>query len=191
VRALLKVETFKGPIWEPACGPGAIVGELRRAGHQVIATDTKDYGCPKSTGGIDFLKAQSAPEGVGTILTNPPFMHANAFVRHALTLAPRVVMLLRLLFIESQGRCDIIDGGRLRRVYPFIDRLRMMHRAGWEGPRSDSSGIQFAWFCWDRAYHGPIVLERIWVRDTDSINDSAPAADDGLDISPLLRRAAE
>jgi hypothetical protein len=36
-------------------------------------------------------------------------MHADEFVRHALTLVPRVVMLLRLLFIESQGRCELRD----------------------------------------------------------------------------------
>jgi hypothetical protein len=29
VRALLEVESFDGPIWQPACGPGAIVRVLR------------------------------------------------------------------------------------------------------------------------------------------------------------------
>jgi hypothetical protein len=110
VNALLKVESFNGPIWECACGDGAIVNVLRQAGHKVIATNLIDYGCPDSTTGVDFLMERRAPDGVDTILTNPPFMHANAFVRHALTLAPRVVMFLRFLFIESQKRCDIIDG---------------------------------------------------------------------------------
>src|SRR5262249_46930029 len=45
VRALLKEESLDGPIWEPACGPGAIVRVLRAAGHRVIATDLVDYGC--------------------------------------------------------------------------------------------------------------------------------------------------
>jgi hypothetical protein len=116
VRALLKVESFSGPIWECACGNGAIVNVLRQTGHKVIATNLVDYSCPDSTSGVDFLMEQRAPAGVDTILTNPPFMFADKFVRHALTLVPRVVMLLRFLFIESQGRCDIIDGGQLRRV---------------------------------------------------------------------------
>ena len=34
-------------LWEPACGPGAIVGVLRAAGHTVIATDLNDWGCPR------------------------------------------------------------------------------------------------------------------------------------------------
>jgi hypothetical protein len=179
VRALLKVESFSSPIWECACGDGAIVNVLRRAGHKVIATDLIDCGCSDSTRGVDFLMERRAPDGVDTILTNPPFMHADAFVRHALELAPRVVMLLRLLFLESAGRCDLIDSGRLERVYPFIDRLPMMHRDGWEGAKN-SSQIQYAWFVWSREYHGHIVMQRIWGRErtydaerdfSESIND--------------------
>jgi hypothetical protein len=168
VRALLNVESFgPGPIWEPACGPGAIVNVLRQAGHKVVATNLIDYGCPDSTSGVDFLMEYRAPEGVETICTNPPFMFADEFVRHALTLVPRVVMFLRLLFIEGQGRCDIIDGGQLRRVYPFIDRLPI-HRHGWEGPRATSPQIQFAWFCWDRDYRGDIIMRRIWGKERDN-----------------------
>jgi hypothetical protein len=54
-RALLEVESFDGTIWEPACGPGAIVRVLRAAGHHVIATDLVDYKCPNALGGVDFI----------------------------------------------------------------------------------------------------------------------------------------
>jgi hypothetical protein len=197
VRALLKVEQFDRPIWEPACGPGTIVRVLRDTGHKVIATDIKDYGCPDSKGGVDFLGQTSAPAGVTTILSNPPFMHADEFVRHALTLAPRVVMLLRLAFLEGQGRSDIIDGGKLARVYVFRNRV-MMHRDGWDGPRANGA-IAFAWFCWDRDHHGAIELRRISCEvpaaDDDDDEIPSPAVDPGEmhDIPPFLdrrRRAA-
>jgi len=43
-RALLAVESLpQGTVWEPACGPGAIVRVLRAAGHQVYATDLVKY----------------------------------------------------------------------------------------------------------------------------------------------------
>ena len=43
-------------IWEPACGPGAIVRVLRDAGHRVIATDLVDYRSPdQDHAGRDFL----------------------------------------------------------------------------------------------------------------------------------------
>jgi ParB-like nuclease domain len=44
VRALLDVEKLPRRLWEPACGPGAIVRVLRAAGHEVLASDLVDYG---------------------------------------------------------------------------------------------------------------------------------------------------
>jgi hypothetical protein len=160
VRALLGVERFDGPIWEPACGPGAIVRELRDTGHKVIASDIAEYGCEDAAAGVDFLALARAPEGVRTILTNPPFMFANEFVRHGLSLVPRVVMLLRLAFLEGESRRDILDNGNLARVYVFRNRVPF-HRHGWDGPQAAGNAIAFAWFAWDRDHCGPALVERI------------------------------
>src|SRR5262245_4278152 len=54
VEALMRVERLPHRIWEPACGPGGIVGILRAAGHRVYATDLNDWGCPDSESGVDF-----------------------------------------------------------------------------------------------------------------------------------------
>ena len=165
--ALMRVEKLPRHIWEPACGRGAIVNMLRDAGHDVVASDIEDYGIPITAPGYwcrDFLLEHRAPTGTEAILTNPPYKLAADFVRHALKLCPRVVMLLRLAFIESTGRTDILDSGQLARVYPFRNRLPMMHRDGWAGPRA-SSAIPFAWFVWDAAHSGDAVLHRIsWER---------------------------
>jgi hypothetical protein len=162
-RALLAVEQLpEGAIWEPACGPGAIVRVLRAAGHEVWSTDLVDYGSPdQDQAGIEFLMEHgTAPYFIGSIVTNPPFKLADQFVRHALLLCPRVYMLLRLAFLESERRNAILESGWLKRVYVFRKRLPMMHRAGWDGPRA-SSALAFAWFCWDRAHRGPSELHRI------------------------------
>lgn len=159
-RALLKVETLPEIIWEPACGPGAIVRVLREAGHKIYATDLVDYGCDDSESRVDFLMEQSAPTYIGAIVTNPPYKLANEFVAHALTLAPKVIMLLRLAFLESERRRSILDSGQLARVHLFRKRLPMMHRGGWQGNQSGSS-IPFAWFVWDRAHKGPTELHRL------------------------------
>ena len=160
VHALMDAEWLPHRIWEPACGPGAIVSVLRVAGHDVVATDLVDYGCKGQEAGVDFLKLHAAPSGVEMILTNPPFMHANAFVARALHLCPRVVMLLRLGFIAGTKRTPILDNGLLARVHVFRNRLPMMHRAGWEGPRATSQ-TEFAWFVWERSHFGPPLLNRI------------------------------
>jgi hypothetical protein len=194
VRALLEAEDFNGKtIWEPACGPGAIVNVLRAAGHRVVATDLIDYGCPDSTGGLDFLKQQSAPKGAEIVLTNAPFMHANAFVRHALKLVPRVVLLLPITFLAGVNRSDIIEGGHLARIHVFRNRLPMMHRDGWSGPRVENNPRDFAWFVWDRHHRGPIELRRISCEAESPQREwghQAPANADGLDIPEFLRRAA-
>jgi hypothetical protein len=170
VHALLRAEALPRRIWEPACGRGAIVNLLRTAGHDVVATDLVDYGVPITPPGyyrIDFLMERRAPEGTQAIVTNPPFKLAQEFVAHALALCPRVVMLLRLAFLESTRRSPILDNGALARVHLFRQRLPMMHRHGWTGPTM-SNAIPFAWFCWDRDHRGPTELRRIDLADRDA-----------------------
>jgi hypothetical protein len=169
-RALLTVETLpSGAVWECACGPGAIARVLRSAGHEVWSTDLVDYRSPdQDQAGIDFLLEHgSTPYFIGSIVTNPPFKLADQFVRHALLLCPRVYMLLRLAFLESTRRTAILESGWLARVHVFRNRLPMMHRAGWNGPRA-SSATPFAWFVWDRDHRGLPELHRI------SWTESAP-----------------
>jgi hypothetical protein len=164
VHALLRVEKLPPFIWEPACGSGHIVSALREAGHTVLATDLVDYGCPDSESGRDFLMEFQETDAQA-IVTNPPFKLAGEFVAKALDLCPRVIMLLRLAFMESERRRPILDNGHLARVHVFRKRLPMMHRAGWEG-RKANSGMAFAWFVWDRAHTGPTELHRISWEDT-------------------------
>jgi hypothetical protein len=161
VRALLKAEELPSVIWEPACGPGSIARVLRASRRQVYATDLVDYESPdQDQFGWDFLSERQLPIGVKAIVTNPPFKNASEFVVHALELCPRVVMLLRLAFLESTRRTPILDGGHLARVHVFKNRLPMMHRDGWTGPKV-SNPTAFAWFVWDRDCIGPTVLNRI------------------------------
>lgn len=159
--ALLRVERLPHWLWEPACGRGAIVNVLRAAGHQVVASDLVDYGVPITCHWRhDFLMERKAPDGCGAIVTNPPYKLANEFAAHALELCPKVYMLLRLAFYESERRKPILDNAGLARVHVFSKRLPMMHRDGWEG-RKANSGMAFAWFVWDRSHTGPTVLQRI------------------------------
>lgn len=162
VHKLATVERLPTCIWEPACGPGAIVRELRGLGHTVYATDLVDYASrDQDEAGWDFLMQRQLPIGVQAIVTNPPFKLAEQFAALALGLGtPLVCMLLRLAFLESEARTGILEGGQLARVHVFRKRLPMMHRAGWQGPRA-SSAMAFAWFVWDRDHQGPTILNRI------------------------------
>jgi hypothetical protein len=162
VHALLAAEELPwGLIWEPACGPGSIARTLRAAGHRVLATDLVDYDSPdQDEARVDFLLPGPAPAGVAAIVTNPPFKTAAGFVERALERAPLVIMLLRLAFLEAESRRHILDGGQLARVHVFRNRLPMMHRDGWNGPKAGSA-MAFAWFVWRRDHGGPTELRRI------------------------------
>lgn len=150
VHTLLRHEATLGQrIWEPACGPGAVVSILRAHGKDVVATDLVNYGCPDSQSGIDFLMEHKAPEGVQSIVTNPPFKLADEFVRHGLSLVPTVVMLLRLAYLEGACRMDLHQK-HLERVWIGAERLPQMHRHGWDGPKQSNSGRAFAWFVFRR-----------------------------------------
>ena len=163
VHALLHPEQLPRRIWEPACGPGAIVKILREIGRFVVASDLHDWGCPASESGIDFLQETRAPAGVECVVTNPPFKLADQFVAHALLLVPRVFMLLRLAFLESTRRTPILESGRLARVHVFRNRLPVMHRHGWDAPRASSS-TAYAWFVFDQKHGGPATIDRISAR---------------------------
>ena len=152
VRSLLAVETIPLRVWEPCCGPGSIVRELRSAGHEVAASDLVPYGCPDSASHRDFLMEWAAPSGVQCIVTNPPFKLAEAFVSHALELCPEVHMLLRVAFLEGLRWQNKGFGSHLARVHVFAPRLPMMHRAGWNGPVNSNSGMAFAWFSFQRGW---------------------------------------
>jgi hypothetical protein len=162
VHALLRVEQLPHRLWEPAAGRGAIVNVLRAAGHEVLASDLIDYGDPTHFARRDFLLERKAPDGCELVLTNPPFRLANEFVAHALDLCPRVIMLLRLGFLESERRRKILEGRGLARIYVFRNRLPTMHRDGWQGPKA-SSAMCFAWLCWNQAHTGdPAVRWISW-----------------------------
>src|SRR4051812_19218066 len=165
VRTLLRCERLPSLIWEPSAGRGAMVRELTAAGRRVIASDLVAY--PGSDPGIetpvDFLRVERAPSRCRCIVTNPPFQIANDFIRHGLTLVPRVIVLLRLMAIEGASRSDLIDS-HLRRVWAGIERLPFMHREGWSGPRQSNSGAPFAWFIFEqppRHRSEPIALRRV------------------------------
>ena len=76
--------------------------------------------------------------------------------------------LLPLTFLEAgvektalgRDRLWCLDRGHLAKVMVFRERLPMMHREGWEGPRSTSTKA-YAWFVFDGDHSGPATISRI------------------------------
>ncbi len=154
VEALCGVEQFDGPIWEPACGDGAISKVLEAHGYSVISTDLVERGYGQ--GRVDFLMEYQAR--APHVCTNPPFKLAEQFARHALALTTgKVAFLMRLVWLEGQARRKLFESTPLARVWVFSGRIPRMHRHDYGGPKTTST-IAFAWFIWQAGHVGPPTL---------------------------------
>jgi hypothetical protein len=149
--ALLQVEEFKGAIWEPACGDGAMSRVLEAAGYSVSSSDLYDWGYGQT--GKDFL---GVIDRVDNIVTNPPYKLALPFVKHALDCARyKVALLLKLVFLEGVGRRSFFECSPPARIWVFSKRLTIRK----EGLESKNSGmIAYAWFIWEIGYTDPPIV---------------------------------
>lgn len=154
IEQLLQVEAFDGPVWEPACGDGAISRVLSGVGLDVVSTDLVERG--HGTSGVDFLM-EYRPLGKH-VVTNPPFRLATEFARHALGLVTgKVCLLAKIGLLEGPTREDIHQ--HLARVWVIRRRVTFL-KDGREFSRSNGKGgiHTYAWFVWDKAHTGPVTL---------------------------------
>jgi len=152
-RALLARESFKGVLWECACGDGAISRILEAAGFEVISTDLVDRGYGRC--GHDFLADNASL--ADHVITNPPYGPARGlsaqFVEHALTrIRPggTVCMLLRTNWEAPQAHQRLM--ARCCRKYTFSRRLKM-HRGGYTG-RKHSPQLDVSWYVFNNEHTG-------------------------------------
>mgnify|MGYP000843819765 FL=1 len=159
IKELLKRETFREHIYEPACGQGHIGKVLEEYGYRVKATDIyyRGYGEEKE---IDFFTVK---ENTLDIVTNPPYFCAGEFLRHALKISKegvKIAMLFRLAFLEGQSRYELFKKYPPKKVYVFSKRLNCAKNGDFE--KYKSSAIAFAWFLWEVGYTGSTELK--WIR---------------------------
>jgi hypothetical protein len=171
--ALLRHIRFRGPIWEPCCGDGAISKVLLANGYDVVSSDLVERGYGEA--GVDFLRARSMPPGCLCIVTNPPYgdpaSQADAavkssaalrdFLRHAQTLTASVqgqlALLVRLQWISGQRVTQVLSAG------PFSAVIVLRKRICWFDRGKDTKQAQHhhAWVVFDHAYPAgkpPVML---------------------------------
>lgn len=135
--------------WEPAAGGGHMAWGLADYFQAVTLSDVFDH-----EGGLsglaelgDFLDPAFASDlAADWIVTNPPFVKGEGFVRAAWARARRgVAMLLRLQFLEGGARYRMFQDVPLHTVAPFAERVPMV-KGRWD-PEA-SSATAYAWFVW-------------------------------------------
>lgn len=151
--ALIDNEAFKGDIWEPACGNGAMSEVLATTGSRVISSDLIDRGYGE--GGVDFLHTKRR---AANIVTNPPYNAAEGFVRAGVRASDRkFALLLRLAFLEGANRQrTVFTDSPPARIWVFSERITF-YPAG--AVQKGSGTTAYAWFVWDHDAPGSTELK--------------------------------
>lgn len=168
-RALLKAEAARlrefSSIWEPACGDGAMVREIRAAGHKCAGTDL----VKRWKGDEDFTLADFmlVPKSLApAIITNPPYNLINwrdgrgGWVTHAMeTLGVEyMALLLSWSWPGAGGLSAVWSSNPPARVY--LMRWKIDFTGAGAPPMLNG------WFVWDRKHKGETIL-RMLDRDDD------------------------
>lgn len=155
-------------VWEPACGDGRLSRVLEWHGFDVLSTDLRPhsgYGnfAHGQPGGFDFLNDDLAEKwGLDykpdMIVSNPPFSHAEAFIRKALTYTPNVAMLLKATYWNAASRLPFFHEHRPAFILPLTFRLAFL-----EKERGKSPIMECVWVIWSGANdpEDPCVFEPI------------------------------
>ncbi|MDP3869161.1 hypothetical protein [Phenylobacterium sp.] len=194
---IARVDPGTWKVWEPACGGGHMAHGLTDYFGEPFATDVHDYGWPGCRiRDLDFLSAEADElTEFDWIITNPPFVMGDEFVRAAWRRARRgVAMLLRLVFLEGGKRYRLLyEDCPLSIVAPFSERVPMV-KGRWD-PEA-SSATAYAWFIWIKPDAGlpqpahPILLPIPPGQRTALSREGDVAAFNGLADAPLFGGAA-
>jgi len=182
IRALLHLDgdiiRACGSVWEPACGDGALVREVRAVGLPCVASDLIDRGCPDSSV-ADFFAATVSP--ARAIITNPPFNLINArdghgrWLRHSLALPGWDYLALLLSWDWPAARANGL--GALLEANPFSYAYLMRWKLDFTGDGSPPQ--RNAWFVWRRGWAGTPMAIRFMDR-TDGRQADLFAQNEGV-----------
>lgn len=140
--------------WEGACGEGHGTFGLKDGASSVFSTDIVDYGSDLQDGVVDFLQPEADQAAVrhfgeqpDWIVTNPPFVDGEAFIRAAWARAQRgVAMLARLQFTEGGGRYSMFTHDcPLAMAATFSERVPMFV-GRWDPERSCTTAYRWFFF---------------------------------------------
>jgi len=156
------VRDLSETVWECAVGDGALAQVLLDRGHKVIGSDIVDRGF----NGVyiqNFLETPDDKIFKGDILTNPPYKLAQKFIEKALNKiedGSMVLFLLRIQFLESQGRKSFFENTPPKYVYVNSARIGI-----WKNNDKKSGGngsaLCFCWFVFEKGFKGDTIVR--WI----------------------------
>jgi hypothetical protein len=166
-KALLREESFRPKIWEPAAGAWLMADVLIEAGHEVSCSDITDYG--RGNAILDFLSCALPDPSEFDLVCNPPFKLSNAFVARALHWAKagggKIAFLLPIAWSAAKTRGPFFRTcPEFETKYELLDRIKWLtavaHDGQWEviplaalnpdpNKKEASPHKDHAWYVWN------------------------------------------
>lgn len=153
-KQLLEREELIGSILEPACGGGAILNLL-----------------PKNAVGYDKEKDfLTETEKYDTIITNPPFSIAYAFIQKAKEISnKKIIMLLPLSYLHGKKRHDDIWMDKnfpLKCIYVFTRYPMLGEKLRVDG-KYKTGMMVYAWYVWEIGWEREPVIK--WIDNNEFV----------------------
>jgi hypothetical protein len=163
-RRLFEEESFRGEIWDPACGLGRIVRSALDIGLPVRASDIVFR--QSTDDAVDQVKHQAdffcCDKPTRNIVANPPFGIVPPFAEHALNLAASKVALV-FPTARLNAAHHWLDGMPLCRIWLMTPRPSMPpgHVLA-AGGKVGGGKTDYCWLVFEHGWAGP--PETAWLR---------------------------
>lgn len=157
VDLLFDAEPFVGCIYDPCAGAGTIPRIAFNRGFSTFASDLRDRDIEGVEGDLDFLYNAPVLLHPENIIFNPPYKHADDFIRRALDIATiKVAALVQQKFPFSQRRYRLFQEHPPARIYFLSDRPSMPPGEALLAGTIKAKGgtIDYLWMVWDRGHKG-------------------------------------
>jgi hypothetical protein len=154
-------EPFIGEVLDPCCGGGTIPSRLLARGIPARGSDKVDRGY---RGPFEVRNVFAIREPVDNIMSNLPFVDAEAILRHLLTIVRRrILLVLPLPFLGTKERRLLFREYPFHTLYPCSDRPSMppgVMTKMWDelgaliGARGANGTAEYGWFRFEIGYRG-------------------------------------
>ena len=179
--ALCDHVTLRGKVWEPAAGSGWMVDVLRERGYDVLSTDLERTG-------DDFL-ATEVERWIGSVVTNPPYKLADAFLRKALSVATeQVAFLLPIGALGGKRRSEWLWHRKPPSLILLVPTYMLVGQA--------TSQFLHVWVVWDQTRFRHSSTEFVWAPTppdytrTKRLRELREFSESGVNADVLARHRA-
>jgi len=154
-------------LWECACGEGHISKILLKKGYNVKSSDLINRGFGEQQ---DFLKYEERFDG--DIITNPPFILAEDFIKKAIEVLKdgnKLILLMKIQFLESESRYNLFKKYPLKYIYVHSSRQLCSRKGDFENYKSTT--LCYCWYVWEKGFNGETIIR--WIKPKLEVKQEA------------------